>query len=138
MVKVSSCRAGVQKSRAQIHLLSPRVRALPVGRLSSGKEGAQGSGSRVCLLAEDEGLKGPRPRNSLTFVTHVLSSDHTFLGVVGVLWCGESSGDLGILCQVHKEDVGADTDWNISQSLVSWGSLVPVPAVTRPSVILWS
>ena len=67
--KLSSCRAGVQKSRALIHLLSPGVRALPVGQLSS----AQWSGSQLCLLAEDEGPKGPCPRSSFASVACVLS-----------------------------------------------------------------
>jgi hypothetical protein len=63
----------IQKSVAQIHLLSPGVRAFPGGRLSSGGEGAHGSGSQICLLAEDEGLKGPCPRNFVASVIHVLS-----------------------------------------------------------------
>ena len=74
--KLSSCRAGVQKSGTLTHLLSPGVRALPVGQLSSGKEGAQGFGFQLCLLAEDEGPKGPCPRSSVVSVVHVLSSDH--------------------------------------------------------------
>jgi hypothetical protein len=45
--KLSSFRAGVQQSEALIiHLLSSWFRTLPVGRLSSGKECAQGSGSQ--------------------------------------------------------------------------------------------
>ena len=56
--KLSSYRAGFQKSGALIHLLSPRVIALTVGRLSSGREGIEKSGSQLCLLAGDEGLKG--------------------------------------------------------------------------------
>ena len=95
--KLSSCRAGVQQSGALIHLLSSGVRTLPVGQLSSGKEGAQGSGSQLCLLAEDEGLKGPCPRSSVASVAHVLSGDQEVLGVLGVLWHGESSGALGAL-----------------------------------------
>ena len=87
--KLSSCRAGVQKSRALIHLLSPGVRALPVGQLSS----AQWSGSQLHLLAEDEGLKRSCPRSS----GHVLPSDLEVLGVLGVLRSGESSGVLGAL-----------------------------------------
>lgn len=88
--KLSSYRASVQKSGAQIHLLSPGVRAIPVGQLSSGKEGALGSGSQLHLLAEDEGPKGPCPRTSVASVTHVLSRDHLVLGVLRVLRRGES------------------------------------------------
>jgi hypothetical protein len=96
--------AGFQQSRALTHLLSPGVRALPVGRRSSGKEGAQGSGFQLCLLADDEGLKGPCPRGSVASVAHALFSDHEVLGVLGVLLCGESSGALDALCRVHVED----------------------------------
>jgi hypothetical protein len=58
--------------------------------------------------------------------------------VLGVLRCGESSGALDALGQVHAEGGGAGPDLNISQSLVGQGSFVTVPADTRPSVILWS
>ena len=68
-----SFREGAQKFEAQIYLLIPGVRALPGGRLSSGREGSQGSGSQLCLLAEDEGLKGPCPRSFVASATHVLS-----------------------------------------------------------------
>ena len=71
------------------------VRALFSGKLSSGKEGAQKSGSQLCLLAEDEGLKGPCPRSSVASATYVLSRDPKVLGMLGALRCGESSGDLG-------------------------------------------
>ena len=135
--KLSSCRAGVQQSGALIHLLSPGVRALPVGRLSSGKEGAQGSGSQLCLLAEDEGQKGPCPRSSVASVAQVLSSDHKVLGVLGVLWHGESSETLDALCWIHAQDGGAGPDQKESQPLVGWGSFIPVPAGTRPSISLW-
>jgi hypothetical protein len=45
--------------------LSPESwgQTLPGGRLSSGGEGAQRSGSQLCLLAEDEGPKGACPRS---------------------------------------------------------------------------
>jgi hypothetical protein len=33
-----------------------------------------------------------------------LFSDPKILGVVGCLWHGESSGDLGIVCRVHTQD----------------------------------
>jgi hypothetical protein len=67
--KLSSCRAGVQKSGAQLHLLITGVRALPGGWLSSGRDGVQGSGSQLCLLTEDDGLKGPCPWSSLLLLT---------------------------------------------------------------------
>jgi hypothetical protein len=57
--KLSSFMAGVQQSGALINLLSSGVRTLPVGQLTSGKECAQGSGSQLCLLAEDEDPTGP-------------------------------------------------------------------------------
>ena len=66
----------------------------------------------------------------------MLSGDQKVLGVLGVLQRGESSGDLDTLIQVHTEDGGAGPDLNGSQPLVRWGSFVPVPAGTRPSVIL--
>ena len=68
----------------------------------------------------------------------MLSGDQEVLGVLGVLWHGESSGALDALGQVHTEDGGAGTDLNGSQPLVGRGSFVPVPAGTRPSLILWS
>ena len=49
------------------------VRALSVGKLSSGREDAQKSGSQLCLLTEDEGQKGPCPRSSVASVALVLS-----------------------------------------------------------------
>jgi hypothetical protein len=136
-VKFSSCRAGVHKSGALIHLLSAGVRALPVGRLSSGKEAAQGPGSQLCLLAEDEDLKGPCPRSFVASVAQVFSSDHEVLDVLGALQHGKSSGALDTLGQVHVEDGGAGPYWNRPQPLVRQGSFVPVPAGTRPFVILW-
>ena len=45
--------------------LSPEVRALPVGKLSSCGEGAQRPEDQQSLLAEDEGPKGPCPRSSV-------------------------------------------------------------------------
>ena len=68
----------------------------------------------------------------------MLSGDQEVLGVLGVLRCGESSGALDALSQVYAEDRGAGPDLNGSQPLVGWGSFVPVPAGTRPSMILWS
>jgi hypothetical protein len=53
--------------------LSPEVSALPGGQLSSGGEGVQGSGSQLCLLAEDEGPKVPCLRSFVASVPHVLS-----------------------------------------------------------------
>jgi hypothetical protein len=49
------------------------VRVLSVGKLSSCREGTQRSGAQLCLLAEDEGLKGPCPRNSVASGACVLS-----------------------------------------------------------------
>jgi hypothetical protein len=43
--KLSSCREGAQKFRALILLLSPKVRALPGGRLFFGEEVPRG----LCL-----------------------------------------------------------------------------------------
>jgi hypothetical protein len=104
--KLSSRRTGVQKSRALIYLLSPGVRTLPVGWLSSGKEGVQGSGSQLSLLSEAEGPKWPCPRSSVASVSHMLSGDYEDLELLGVLWCGESSGALDTFGQVQAEDGG--------------------------------
>ena len=123
----------VHKIGALIHLLSPWVRALPVGQLSSGKEGALGSGSQLWLLAEDEA-----PRSSVASVTHVLSGDHKVLCILGVLWHGESSGALDTLGQVHAEDGMTGPDLNGSQPLAGRGSSVSVLAGTRTSAVLWS
>ena len=68
----------------------------------------------------------------------MLSGDQEVLGVLGVLWHGESSGALDALGQVHAEDGGAGPDLNGSQPLGEGDSFVPVPAVTRSSAILWS
>ena len=68
----------------------------------------------------------------------MLTGDQEVLGVLGVLWHGESSGALDTLGRVHAEDGGAGPDLNGSQPLVRWVSFVPIPAGTRPSVILWS
>ena len=38
-------------------------------------------------------------------VAHVLSCDPEFPGLLGVLWCGESSGALGSPRQVQAEDL---------------------------------
>jgi hypothetical protein len=70
---LSSCRKGAQKSGAQIHLLIPGVRALPVGQLSSVMEEVQGSRSQLRLLTEVGGLKGPCPRSSVASAIHMLS-----------------------------------------------------------------
>jgi hypothetical protein len=66
----------------------------------------------------------------------MLSGDQEVLGVLGVLWRGESSGALDALGWVHADDGGAGPDLNGSQLLVRWGSFVPVPAGTRPFAIL--
>ena len=63
--KLFSCREVAQKSGAQIHLLD--------GLLSSGKEGAQGCKTQLCLLSVDIGPKLPWPRCSVASAAHVLS-----------------------------------------------------------------
>jgi hypothetical protein len=68
----------------------------------------------------------------------MLSGDHEVLGVLGVLKRGESSGALDAPGQVPAEDGGAGPDLKGSKPVVGRGSFVPVPSVTRPSVILWS
>jgi hypothetical protein len=111
------------------------VRALSAGKLSSCQEGAQRSGAQICLLSEDEGLKGPCPRSSVASVAHVLSSsdwslrdlgykmmllpeswgqstflkstllsDPKILGMLGCLWCGESSVVHGTICRSLAQD----------------------------------
>ena len=47
----------------------------------------------------------------------MLSCDQEVLGVLGVLWRGESSGALDALASVHTEDVGTGPDLNGSQPL---------------------
>ena len=94
--------------------------------------------SSFCLLAEDEGLTGPCLRSSVASITQVLSGDQEVLGVLGVLWHGESSGALDALDRLHAEDGGAGPDLKGSQPLVRQGSFVPLPAGTRPSTIPWS
>jgi hypothetical protein len=100
------------------------VRVLSAGKLSSCREGTHRSGPQIGLLAEDEGLKGPR--SSVVSVALALScvdwslrdleykmelspeswgqsplwrpsllSDPKILGVLGHLWHGESSWDCG-------------------------------------------
>jgi hypothetical protein len=49
------------------------VRALSEGKHSSFREGAQRSGDQLCLLAEEEGPKGPCTRSYVAFAAHVLS-----------------------------------------------------------------
>ena len=68
----------------------------------------------------------------------MLSGDQEVLGVLGVLWCGESSGALDALGRVPAEDDKAGLNLNVSQPLVGQGCFVPVPPGTRPSTILWS
>jgi hypothetical protein len=55
----------------------------------------------------------------------VLSSYHEVLGVLGVLWCGDTSGSLDTLGQVHTEDGMAGPNLNGSQPLVVWWFLRP-------------
>jgi hypothetical protein len=61
------------------------VRALPVGKLSSGWEGAQRSEDQLRFLAEDEGQKGPCPRSSVASLAHT-SPAWTWLGVTIFYW----------------------------------------------------
>ena len=68
---------------------------------------------------------GSCPRSPVASIAHVLSSDHEVLGMLGVLWCGESSGALDALGQVHIEDSGDGPYLNRSQPLVRQGSFVP-------------
>jgi hypothetical protein len=49
------------------------VSALSAGKLSSGREDAQRSAVQLCLLAEDEGPKGPCSRRSVASAAHLLS-----------------------------------------------------------------
>jgi hypothetical protein len=66
----------------------------------------------------------------------MLSGDQEVLGVLAVLWHGETSGALDALGWVHTEDGRSGPDLNGSQPLVGPGSFVPLPASTRPSLIL--
>ena len=49
------------------------VRAFSAGKLSSCRKGTQRSGAQLCLLAEEEGLKGPCPRSSVASEACLLS-----------------------------------------------------------------
>jgi hypothetical protein len=79
-------------------------------------------------------MMGPCPRSSVASVTHVLSGDHEVLGVLEVLWCGESSRALDALSWVHAEDGGAgpQPEW-----IPASGRRGSFPADTRLSSILW-
>jgi hypothetical protein len=68
----------------------------------------------------------------------VLSGDHEVLGVLGILWCGESSGALSSCHWAQKKDGVFGPNKKVSQPLVGQGSSIPVLAGTRPSMILWS
>jgi hypothetical protein len=116
--------------------LSSGVKALPVGRLSSGKEVAQWSGSQLCLLAEDEGPRGPFPRSSVASVTQPTCSQ-----VIMRSWVSWDPAAWRVFWDprhpqwVHTEDGRVDPNLNGSWPLVGQGSSVPVPAGTRPSAL---
>jgi hypothetical protein len=55
----------------------------------------------------------------------VVSGDHEVLGVLGVLWHGESFGALDALGQVYAEDGVAGPNLNGSQPLILWSGGVP-------------
>ena len=61
----------------------------------------------------------------------MFSGDQEVLGVLEVLWRGESSVALDVLGLVHEEDGGAGSDLNGSQPLVGRGPFVPVPVIPR-------
>ena len=52
--------------------LSPRVRALPDVKLSSGMEGAQRTENQLHLQAQDEGSIGSCPRRTVASKAHAL------------------------------------------------------------------
>jgi hypothetical protein len=114
--------------------------------LSSCREGIQRSGAQIHLLAEVEGPKGPCPRSSVAPVAHMLScadwclrdpgykmvlspesgdqsplwrptflSDPKILGMLGRLQHRESSGGRGTFCRVGY---GAGVNWKEPQPLV--------------------
>jgi hypothetical protein len=81
------------------------VRALSAGKLSSCREGAQRSGSKLCFLVEDEGLKGPYPRSSDASAACMLSC---------VDW---SLKDPGYKMELSPELLGQSSLWR--QTLLS-------------------
>jgi hypothetical protein len=79
----------------------PVVKALSAGKLSSGREGEQKSGSQLCLLAEDEGPKGPCPRSSVASAVHALSCTD---------W---SLRDPGYKMAISPESQGPSPPWRL-------------------------
>jgi hypothetical protein len=115
----------------------PVVRAFSVGKLFSCREGSQRSEAQIYLLAEDEGPKGHCPSSVASGAhllscadcslrdqgynmllspecqfqsplwRPTLLSDPKILGLLGCLWCGESSGNHGTAAMfVPKEARG--------------------------------
>ena len=85
---------------------------------------------KLVLSSETRGQSPPwRP----TFL-----SDPKILGVLGHLWCEESSGDLGTFLQVHAQDgtglalTGMNPSWWLDRFLLSF-----FPAGASPSGLFW-
>jgi hypothetical protein len=100
--KLSSCRGGAQRSGAQICLLDedegPKGPCLRNSVSSAAPQlfwaawSLRDPGYKM-VLSPDSGGQSPLWRP-----THL--SDPKILSVLGHLWCGESSGDRGTICQV--------------------------------------
>ena len=65
---------------------------------------SSGIGAQLCLLAKDEGRKGPCPRSSVASVTHTLSC---------VDW---SLRDLGYKMALSPESWGQSSPWRLTLS----------------------
>jgi hypothetical protein len=75
------------------------VRAFSTGKLSSCREGAQRSGAQLCLLAEDQGLKGSCSRSYVAFAACTLSCTDWFLRDPGYNMAISPSSQVG---KVHR------------------------------------
>ena len=106
------------------------VRALSAGKLYSYREGAQISGLRTSLLAEDEGLKqdlSPKvfcfglPQKLLASVVHTLTCTEGFGNQDGSLRCFSEAlpaGQTPLLWQGRFPDIWSPK-WGLSQKLSS-------------------
>ena len=142
------------------------VRALSGGKFSCCREGAQRSGSQICLLSENEGPKGPCSRSSVASVAHMLfcsdwslrdpgykmalspeSRDQSPLSRPTLLRDPKILGVLGhLLCgessgdheTVHQAHAQNDPGLMPTGKNPRPGFLCPVPACTGQSHLFWN
>ena len=96
------------------------VRVLSADKLSSYREGAQRSGAQLCLLAEDEGPKGPCPRSSVSSAAHMLSCED---------W---SLRDPGYKMAISLESWGQSPLWRLT--LLWWGSFAQSKTIFKKEI----